>query len=280
MTPEKHGNKDVDDEGKEEGMKKSVMLISSSKFAARPLVRQLQNERLQAICVSPVEQEILEHFDEVSIIIFLLDEGIYNEEKLFGVLRDLMWKHGSGHYLCLCGTKAGISIAEGRLPGHMIAYSQERPFDVSEMLDELLPRIARDEHVSAKSLLNRKKSILLVDDDTTFLRMMQAWLGPFYRVTAVTDGAEALSFLMKRKVDLVLLDYEMPGMSGPDTLKQIRMNRSNKNLPVIFLTGKDDRESIMKVLAYHPTDYLLKSNGREVVLKKLLQFFGEQEHDS
>ena len=239
-------------------MKKNVMLISSSKFAARPLVRQLQNERLQAICVSPVEQEILEHFDEVSIIIFLLDEGIYNEEKLFGVLRDLMWKHGSGHYLCMCGTKAGISIAEGRLPGHMIAYSQERPFDVSEMLDELLPRIARDEHVSAKSLLNRKKSILLVDDDTTFLRMMQAWLGPFYRVTAVTDGAEALSFLMKRKVDLVLLDYEMPIVNGAQVMQMIREDNDFKDIPIVFLTGKNDLHTVQNIVSLKPEGYILK----------------------
>lgn len=254
-------------------MKKKVMLISSGSFAARPLIRQLQNERLEAVVVHPVEEEIREHADEVTIIIYLMDQEVYKEEALFSCLRSILW--GGGRYLCLFGDDGAIRIGESRLPSHMVSFTQSRPYDVSDMLDEILPKIARDEHVPVKSLLKRKKSILLVDDDTTFLRMMQAWLGPFYRVTAVTDGAQALSYLMKRKVDLVLLDYEMPGMSGPDTLQQIRGSKDHRNLPVIFLTGKDDRESIMKVLEYHPTGYLLKSNGRDVVLKKLLEFFGE-----
>jgi len=254
-------------------MKKKVMVISSGGFAVRPVLRQIQSERLEALQVNPLEAEIRAHVKEVSIIIFMMDKEVYGEENLFRCLREVA--SSKGVYLCLFGDSISLNIAESRLATRMISFEQRKPYDVSEMLDELLPVIAKNEGVSVSSLLNRKKSILLVDDDTTFLRMMKAWLGPFYRVTAVSSGAQALSYLTKRKTDLVLLDYEMPVMSGPEALATIRENDDLKNLPVIFLTGKDDRESIMKVLAYHPDGYLLKSNGRDLVLKKLREFFEE-----
>ena len=57
---------------------------------------------------------------------------------------------------------------------------------------------------------------------------------------------------------LVLLDYEMPGDNGPAVLEKIRANPMTSNIPVIFLTGINDRKKIQQVLSLKPQGYLLK----------------------
>ena len=121
-----------------------------------------------------------------------------------------------------------------------------------------------------------QKSILLVDDDPTFLKMMKGWLDSDYRVTIVTSGTQALMYIADNRPDLILLDYEMPVISGPQVLEMIRSETKVDNIPVMFLTGKGDRESVLKVLALKPEGYLLKSLNREQILASLIEFFDKK----
>ena len=122
-----------------------------------------------------------------------------------------------------------------------------------------------------------KKSILLVDDDPTFLKMVKGWLDEEYRVTIVTSGTQALMYIADNKPDLILLDYEMPVTSGPQVLEMIRSETKVDRIPVMFLTGKGDRESVLKVLSLKPDGYLLKSLNRDQILKSIYEFF-EKKH--
>ena len=70
-----------------------------------------------------------------------------------------------------------------------------------------------------------------------------------------------------------MLDYEMPGMNGNQVMQRIRSNPSNDRVPIIFLTGRNDKEGVMKVLAQKPDGYLLKSMPREELLDALSRFF-------
>lgn len=103
-----------------------------------------------------------------------------------------------------------------------------------------------------------KKHILLVDDDPVMLRTVKHYLEEKYVVATAPSGKFALKFLEQKHTDLVLLDYEMPEMSGSDVFKQIKENESLKNLPVVFLTGISDVHRIKAVLAMQPNGYLLK----------------------
>ena len=71
----------------------------------------------------------------------------------------------------------------------------------------------------------------------------------------------AISLLTQHHVDLILLDYEMPVVSGLQVLEMLRSEPATANIPVIFLTAKDDRETVMKVVAAHPEKYLLKTTS-------------------
>lgn len=85
------------------------------------------------------------------------------------------------------------------------------------------------------------KRILVVDDDAMNLRIAEMILTKAnYEIEKVTSGEECLAFLQVAKVDLVLLDVEMPGMNGMDTLTELRKNEQLAELPVMFLSASED----------------------------------------
>ncbi|MBR1741055.1 MAG: response regulator [Lachnospiraceae bacterium] len=113
----------------------------------------------------------------------------------------------------------------------------------------------------------------MVDDDVLFLKMMAEWLDEKYKVVTVTSGMQAITYLANNTPDLILLDYEMPVTPGPQVMEMIRSEPKNKEIPIMFLTGKNDRESVESVLGLKPNRYLLKSMGRMEVLRALDNFF-------
>ena len=122
----------------------------------------------------------------------------------------------------------------------------------------------------------RRKSILIVDDDVSYMTMISDWLKDYYRVSLVNSGMQAITWLAKNHVDLILLDYEMPVTSGPQVLEMIKSEAETSTIPVMFLTGKGDKESIMKVLSLKPAGYLLKTIQRKELLGNLMKFFASE----
>ena len=84
---------------------------------------------------------------------------------------------------------------------------------------------------------------------------------------------QAITFIAKNTPDLILLDYEMPVTTGPQVLEMIRSEVSSEGIPVIFLTGKGDKESVTKVLSLKPNGYILKTVGKEKLLSQIDDFF-------
>ena len=118
-----------------------------------------------------------------------------------------------------------------------------------------------------------KKRLLLVDDDPLYAKMVREWIKDDYKVDIVTAGMQAISFLLKvpedEKVDMILLDYEMPVVDGPQVLQMLRQEPATENIPVTFLTGHGDRESVSRVMALKPAGYVLKTITRADLLKYL-----------
>ena len=65
----------------------------------------------------------------------------------------------------------------------------------------------------------------------------------------------------------------MPVTSGPQVLEMLRNDDETKDIPVMFLTGKSDKKSVMEVIALKPEGYFLKTIEREELLEKLKEFF-------
>ena len=103
-----------------------------------------------------------------------------------------------------------------------------------------------------------RKRILAVDDAATILLRITDALEKYYDVVTVNSGARALRFLEQEKPDLILLDIRMAPKDGFETLRDIRAMEDRADIPVIMLTGVEDRNSVMEGIKLGISDYVLK----------------------
>lgn len=160
----------------------------------------------------------------------------------------------------LIGSKNDLEEAYFTLPKSKIAKSFVRPLNVAELAHEL------DKVYESQVEEMKMKKILIVDDDATMLRSMRNLLSTKYATYIVSSGADAIKFLDNIPVNLILLDYEMPEMSGPEVLEKLKSNAMTKSIPVMFLTAKQDSESVKTAAALKPEKYLLKSLPSDIIL--------------
>ena len=152
------------------------------------------------------------------------------------------------------------------IPSHILQEVFERPIDVkvaAKTMDEFIKKHGR----------HTKKKILVVDDSGAMLRNVKGWLEDKYQVILANSGAMAIKYLATNSPDLVLLDYEMPVVDGSQVLEMIRTETDFCDVPVIFLTSKNDKESIMKVMELKPEGYLLKSMEPKLIMQEIDDFF-------
>lgn len=105
------------------------------------------------------------------------------------------------------------------------------------------------------------KTILVVDDTTVNIKIVVELLGDVYDIVACRDGKTALELVYQDKPDLILLDIMMPDLDGFEVCKRLKANNETKDIPIIFLTAKEDEQSIVQA-------YTL--GGVVIILKKLL----------
>lgn len=111
-----------------------------------------------------------------------------------------------------------------------------------------------------------KKHILVVDDDRSILKMLKAALEDQYDVTTVVNGVITEKVIEAKKVDLIILDYEMPIKTGAEVFKSLKSHPIGKNIPVCFLTGVAERSKIEEIMALRPHGYLLKPINMDMFL--------------
>jgi len=113
--------------------------------------------------------------------------------------------------------------------------------------------------------------ILCVDDCALNLTLFETVLALCgYKVVLTESGKEALEIINREKIDLVLLDINMPGLSGFEVCKKIKDDERHKNIPVILVTGETSKEDHLKGFEagaedfiekpFEPTDLLTRVN--------------------
>ncbi len=106
--------------------------------------------------------------------------------------------------------------------------------------------------------MEERMRILAVDDNIINLATIEQELKGKYEVITVNSGARAIRYLNKEKPDLILLDIQMALMDGIETLKEIRMMENGAAIPVIMLTARKDRETVIEGTKLGILDYILK----------------------
>lgn len=150
---------------------------------------------------------------------------------------------------------------------NVIACGFERPVNNSEVAEKL-KELIRDFNERGN-----KRNILVVDDSPTFLRLMSEWLETDYNVNVCPSASAAFHMIETNKPDLILLDYEMPICNGAQCLQMLRSELTTARIPVIFLTSKDDAETVKSLIALKPQGYLLKTEAKDKTLRAIAEFF-------
>ena len=114
-----------------------------------------------------------------------------------------------------------------------------------------------------------KHCIFIVDDNIVNLNAGKKALQDKYTVITIPSGEKLLLSLKKIKPDLILLDIEMPNLNGYDTLKQLKANPETSDIPVIFLTGKNNPEDEILGLSLGAVDYIIKPFSQPILLKRI-----------
>lgn len=118
-----------------------------------------------------------------------------------------------------------------------------------------------------------KKNILIVDDDVEMLKIFRFYLQDVYSVSIINSGKAAMTVLENYVPDMVLLDYLMPGCTGARVLEHMKKRKETEDVPVIFLTGVTDEDTIKECLSFKPAGYIVKPVAKDALLTKLDQFF-------
>ena len=116
---------------------------------------------------------------------------------------------------------------------------------------------------------NMQKNIFLVDDNVTNLTIAEEVLVSQYRVIALPSAVKMFAALEKFRPDLILLDVEMPEMSGFEAMKQLKASDLYADIPVIFLTARVDAASEAYGIALGAVDFILKPFSEPVLLNRI-----------
>ena len=193
--------------------------------------------------------------DEVSIpkIILVNLAGIESTERTGAIKNSKVF---------LLGTQAEIDEAKNKFSG---AEFFVRPFNANEIREKLAGL--------SQGTTAAHKTLLLVDDDAVMIRTLREGLSTSYKVLPANSGANALKILERAKPDLILLDYEMPEMNGPQVLETLRANPATAEIPVMFLTAKNDAASIEKIEALKTNGHMLKTLPLKEIKEIIQNFF-------
>ena len=118
-----------------------------------------------------------------------------------------------------------------------------------------------------------RKRILVVDADPMMHKIVQAVLGASYEVSLADSGFAAIDHLREHETDLVLLNLELPGMTGLDVLDLIRRDARLCRQAVIILSAKADRSLVLSAMELHPNGYILKTSGPDAIRQGVNNYF-------
>lgn len=220
----------------------NVLMMNASRYTAQQFMNRI-SEHFPSAEPYEMKEENLLTYDQF--------QRVFERQKLqFSLLFDT----GEG-YFAYCVTAPHLLQKEGEIS----IQAENAMVEVRKYLD--------------KNHASKKKSILVVDDSELVLEAMKKLFSIDYEVTLAKSGLSAIRCITLNRPDLILLDYEMPVCDGSQVLEMIRAEEDFADIPVFFLTGRVDRESVQKVVALKPAGYLVKTLKPAEIKKGIDDFF-------
>ena len=243
----------------------NILVVSKNKsYLVMSVEEQLKKLNYNLIETEVKIDDISNVKADIAAILLYAEPELMADSKALVFLRDKAVEEDIPFFVM--GDGNDIDDVKTIIPAHAVQKAFPRPIDVKDVV------LSLDEYVQNFGK-HTKKKILVVDDSGAVLRNVKGWLEDRYQVILANSGAMAIKYLTLNKPDLVLLDYEMPVVNGKQVLEMIRTETEFSSIPVIFLTSKNDRESITQVMALKPEGYLLKTMKPEDIVKTIDDFF-------
>ena len=252
----------------ESGQNNVVLVAMSEGIIVKGIERKLSDIGIDVSYSAPLVNQLSRYEETAAVYVVYIAGDLDSMIDALVYVNDVV-KETEKDLLVICENTERNDLHRD-IPGLRVTEWFIRPLDMEAFVygvNKLLK--ARASRMSARS-------ILVVDDDPSYVRIAREWLKDDYQVFIVTSGMQALTFLMKKTVDLVLLDYEMPVTTGPQVLRMLRSEPDTAGIPVVFLTGIGDAESVKQVIALKPDGYILKSTSKPDLLRWLKVFFSNR----
>lgn len=248
---------------------KRVLIISDAQaYLISNIKVQLEELGILVDMSSLKVQKIFDNLHEPDAVLLYIEEDYSEHLQDIIFIRDKALEEN--YPIFLLGADSDIEKAQaGVLMQTKVPAKFARPIDVKQVA------LVVSEYITENNRAEKKK-ILVVDDSGAVLRNVKGWLEDKYQLTLANSGTTAIKSLSLNRPDLVLLDYEMPVIDGSQVLEMIRSEEDFRTIPVIFLTSRGDKESVMKVMANKPEGYLLKTLPPADIIKAVDDFFEHQ----
>lgn len=240
-----------------------VVIELQQSIVVRGVKNKLKELRYDVAEVGPKMREIGRYIGKVELVILYLSETITDDVDGMTLLGQILDDVDlANQKMILIGERDYMNDISKKKPALRDFARFLLPIDMDKLGNMI-------DDVVEEGTENARKHILIVDDDPAYAKVVRGWIGDTYQTNIVTNGTQAITFLVKHKVDLILLDYEMPIVDGPQVLEMIRSEDEIKNIPVVFLTGIGTKESVSRVMALGPAGYILKTTTKENLLSKV-----------
>ena len=257
-----------------------LIISQGSAFMVNSLENNIKKEGIYVTRCEPTVRDVDENFYGKDIVLLFAGEFIKSAAGLLSYISSKCSDECT--HFCIVGYPNEIAEIEKEVDISRISAEFTRPFDMKEFASKIrsiafresaAPKAESRAESKPESDKKSRHSILMCDDDMMFLKMVQEWLRDKYNITVVKTGVMAVPFALNNDPELILLDFEMPGMNGPKVLEALREDKKTAQIPVVFLTGHSDRDSVMEVMKMRPQGYLLKSTKKEDIIASVDNFF-------
>ena len=245
--------------------KKILLVRNDTTFMVNAIKKSLIDNHFLVAESSYSISDISANKEEASLAILYTDSDFVEHQDAIIYFKDLCMEENM--IVIIIGDNDAFKFIHRFIPKEDIACELTRPLDMDGLLGKIFI-VTDDEYIQRK-----RKCVLIVDDDFTYLQMLREWLKEDFRVGVANSGAQAVAWLANNKADLILLDYDMPVMSGTKTLEAIRTEDEFKDIPVVFLTAVADVTLVQQAVQLKTQGYILKSQGAAILLEKLHNLF-------
>jgi CheY-like chemotaxis protein len=239
-----------------------------------------------------------EHFDDYILFWPMSYDGFRLPMAVYNALRYLAAAQGTAQYprevvdgaqrLVTIGEFIDNGLAEGAQ--HIEAIRSTADRIGSQALTEAVAPAERwmDKlHAGAAQYVDAAKSmgpvaqrglrrVLVVDDDPFQRQLLAKYLSSEpYEVLFATESSEAFAIAMADQPDMILMDVMLPGIDGIEATRRIHADPNLSKIPVVMLTGKRERQTVIDSRRAGATDFLVKPIDRNVLITKLREALGD-----